>query len=118
MMALKEMRDIVQAQLPYDTGFMFLSGVSYFETNHFLMAIYDTSRVPYIVYNEEGTIYTQKNKGFISQKTVGAINRFGAYKNTGEHVNVLSQYQDLNNRRGSTNMIKQGALDKIAGDLL
>ena len=98
--------------MPYDTGFMFLSGAKYFETEHFLLAVYDTERVPYIVYNEEGTIYSTKNKGFISQRTVGALNRYAA----GVDKSVMSRYEETNNRRGSTNMIKQGALDKISGE--
>lgn len=106
------MRSIVQAQMPYDTGFMFLAGAKYFETEHFLLTVYDTERVPYIVYNEEGTKYSDKNKGFISQQTVGALNKFGL----SQDKSVLSRYEAYNNRRGSLNMIKQGALDKIAGE--
>ena len=51
-MNLENMRTIVQANMPYDTGFMFMAGAKYFETAHFLMAVYDTERVPYIIYNE------------------------------------------------------------------
>jgi hypothetical protein len=109
-MNLQEMRSIVQAQMPYDTGFMFLAGARYYETAHFLLTVYDTERVPYIIFNEEGTIYTDKNKGFISQQTVGALNRFGA----SQDKSVLSRYENYNNRRGSTNMIKQGALEKLS----
>lgn len=115
-MDLQDFRSIIQAQIPYDTGFMFLSGVKYYQTEHFLMAEYDTSRVPYIVYNEEGTIYTTKNKGFISERTVGALNRFATYEDKGERALVISRYEEYNNRRGSTNMIKQGALDKITSE--
>ena len=98
--------------MPYDTGYMFLAGARYFDNAHFMMAVYDTERVPYIVYNEEGTRFSTKNKGFISQRTIGALNRFGANPD----ANVMGKYQESNNRRGSTNMIKQGALDKIASE--
>ena len=110
-MNLENMRTIVQANMPYDTGFMFMAGAKYFETAHFLMAVYDTERVPYIIYNEEGTIYSTKNQGFISDRTVGALNRFNGGDNK-----AMSKYEEINNRRGSTNMIKQGALEKISNE--
>lgn len=108
--------------MPYDTGFMFLSGTQFFETEHFIMCEYDTYRVPYIVYQEMGfTHWISKemvdvNKGFIKDRTVGALNRFAAYDDTGINANVLSNYEEENNRRGSLNMIKQGALDKISAE--
>jgi hypothetical protein len=111
-MNLQEFRSIIQAQMPYDTGFMFLAGARYYDTAHFQLAVYDTERVPYIIFNEEGTKYSTKNKGFISQKTVGALNRYAL----GGDKRVLSRYEEYNNRRGSLNMIRQGALDKVAGE--
>jgi hypothetical protein len=109
-MNLEEFRSIVQSQMPYDTGFMFLAGAKYFDTEHFRLAVYDTERVPYIIYNEEGTVYSTKNKGFISQRTIGALNRYAV---SGDKQ-VMSQFEEYNNRRGSTNMIRQGALEKIS----
>jgi hypothetical protein len=109
-MNLEEFRSIVQSQMPYDTGFMFLAGAKYFDTEHFRLVVYDTERVPYIIYNEEGTVYSTKNKGFISQRTIGALNRYAV---SGDKQ-VMSQFEEYNNRRGSTNMIRQGALEKIS----
>ena len=48
-MNLGEFRDIVVGNMPYDTGFMFLAGASFFDTEHFMLARYDTDRVPYII---------------------------------------------------------------------
>ena len=102
-MNLGEFRDIVVGNMPYDTGNMFLNGASFYETEHFLLARYDTERVPYIIYNEEGTIFSVKNKGFISQQTVGALLYGTDSAGMSEKVR----------RRGSTDMLKQGALDIV-----
>jgi len=67
--------NIIKANMPFDKGNMFNNGADYFDTPYFFKANYNNDRVPYIDYNEFGTIYTKKNKGFISQKTVGVINR-------------------------------------------
>lgn len=102
-MNLGEFRDIVVSNMPYDTGFMFMAGASFFDTEHFMLARYDTDRVPYIIYNEEGTRFSTKNQGFISRKTVGAL-LYGT---------MSAGLDDKTLMRGSTNMLKQGALDKI-----
>lgn len=106
------MRNIVLANMPYDTGFMFLEGASFYETNAFLLCRYEITRVPYIVYNEEGTVYTTKNQGFIRDKTVGDLNRHASYKQAGL-VAPPETLGDRVKRRGSLDMIKQGALDKV-----
>ena len=102
-MNLGEFRDIVVSNMPYDTGNMFLNGASFYDTEHFMLARYDTERVPYIIYNEEGTRFSTKNQGFISRKTVGAL-LYGT---------VSAGMSDTVKMRGSTTMIKQGAMDKI-----
>jgi hypothetical protein len=117
-MDLNTMRMIVTANMPYDTGFMFLAGSKYFENEHYQMCVYDTERVPYIVYNEEGTIYTQVNKGFISQKTIGALNQYGIEEQCDIKRPISPGWvDDTVKRRASTNMIKQGALDKIGVEM-
>ena len=98
--------------MPYDTGYMYLEGASFYETNSFLLARYEISRVPYIVYNEEGTVYTTKNQGFIKKQTVGHLNLFASYKEAGLQA-PFGKLDKHIKRRGSTDMIKQGALDKI-----
>ena len=59
-----------------DTGYMASNGAEFFDTPYELVAIYNTNRVPYIVFQEEGTRYYNKNKGFITTKADGKINRF------------------------------------------
>lgn len=100
--------------MPYDTGYMFLEGAAFYETNNFLLCRYEITRVPYIVYNEEGTVYTQVNQGFIRQQTVGDLNLHASYKEAGL-VAPPNTLDERIKRRGSLNVIKQGAMDKIKG---
>ena len=106
---------VVTSNMPYDTGFMSLNGARFFETNAFLLCKYDIERVPYIVYNEEGTIYTTKNKGFIKQQTIGDLLRHAAYKNAGLQA-PFDKLDKTVKRRASLDMIKQGAIDKIRSE--
>ena len=114
MLHLKEFRNVVLENMPYDTGYMFLEGCSFYETNSFLLARYEITRVPYIVYNEEGTIFTTKNKGFIREKTMGDLMRHASYNQAGMQAPV-GKLDEHVKRRGSLDVIKQGALDKIKG---
>ena len=115
MNSLDDLRLVVGSNMPYDTGFMFLAGANYYENEHFMMAQYDMNAVEYIYYNEYGTIYTQKNVGFIAEKTVGEINFLTSLNNAG-YQQRLSGFSEQAKRRGSTSMLSQGALDKIASE--
>ena len=101
--------------MPYDTGFMFLNGARFFETNAFMLCKYDIERVPYIVYNEEGTVFTTKNQYFIRRKTIGDLLRHSSYNEAGMQA-PFDKLDERVKRRGSFDMIKQGALDKIRGE--
>lgn len=72
-MDLETTRNVVVSNMPFRSGFMFVHGAKFYETEHYILTRYDLQAVPYIRYNEEGTIFTQKNKGFISQKTIGEL---------------------------------------------
>ena len=115
MLTLNEMRMIVTNNMPYDTGFMFMSGSRYQENAHFMVAKYDTERVPYIVYNEEGTVYSTKNQYFIREQTVGDSMRHANYKDAGMQAPFTKLSENVK-RRSSTNLLKQGAIDKIRSE--
>lgn len=108
MMTLEIMRQIVQNNMPFDTGFMFTFGARYNETEQYLCVYYDTIAVPYIVYNEEGA-RGNKNKGFISVNTVNELNYVAA--NLGNNIvqNHLSQINDLSKARST--MVQAGVLE-------
>jgi len=114
-MDLNTMRMVVTVNMPYDTGFMSLVGAKFMENNHFLKATYDIERVPYIVYNEEGTIYTTKNQYFIREKTVGDLMRHAHYQDKGMNK-PFTRLDERVKRRASTDLIRQGALDKIRSE--
>lgn len=101
MITLDEMRSIIDSYKPYDTGYLFMFGNRYNETEHFQVAIYDLITVPYIQFLEEGTKLSQRHVGFISDKTINAINNATA-------SSLLSA--DKNNQKRSS-MISQGVLE-------
>lgn len=109
------MRMIVSNNMPYDTGFMSQNGARFFETEHFMLCKYDIERVPYIVYNEEGTKFSVKNKGFIKHKTIGDLQRQAAYKEAGLQAPMNTLDENVK-RRASFNMMKQGAIEKLRSE--
>lgn len=120
MLPLEDIRNIVIGCMPYDTGYMYLEGASFYDTNLFSLVRYEITRVPYIVYQEEGFVHwitgkmVTKNQFFIRDKTIGALINAAAYQQSG----IKSPFDKLDDhvkRRGSFDMIKQGAIDKIKG---
>lgn len=63
------------------SGRMAREGISYFETPREITAVYNTAQLPYIIYQEEGFTHYRSgkfidvNKGFISVKATGKIER-------------------------------------------
>lgn len=121
MLQLDEIRQIVTSNMPYDTGFMSLAGARYMDTEHFLVVKYATERVPYLVPQEEGFVhwisgkFIDKNQYFIRDKTVGDLMMHAQYKQAGMKL-PFSRLNDRVKRRASTDMIKQGAIDKIRSE--
>lgn len=111
-MNLEIMRLVVKTDMPYDTGYMFQNGASFYDTEHFLLCKYNTDRVPYIIYQEEGTIYSTKNQYFIKQKTMGDLMRHEAYAENGERAPLLKLDEEYK-RKASKNMMSQGFLEKV-----
>jgi len=98
--SLGELRTIVDANKPFDTGFLFMYGNRYNETAEYMVAIYDLNTVPYIQFLEEGTAISTKHQGFISVDTVGQINN---------NIQGLDVLESKNVDRSS--MISQGVLE-------
>ena len=114
-MNLETMRLVVTTNMPYDKGFMFMAGSKYYETEHFILCSYDTERVSYIVYNEEGTIFSTKNQFFIRRQTIGDLIRHASYEEAGLRAPV-EKYEKRAKRRASYDMVGQGTIDKLRGD--
>lgn len=103
-LTLSDMREIVDYNKPFDTGYLLTFGNRYNENEHFQVAIYDLLTVPYIVYLEEGTKQSTKHQGFITQKTMNHL----------RSRNVSSQaMSDQTQSRSS--QISQGVLEHIKG---
>ena len=84
---LPDIVEIILGNFPFDTGFMSRNGAEFFEDSEKITVIYNTTAVPYIVYNEEGTIYTTKNKGFITVRAEGKLNEYLTSQLLGLHYN-------------------------------
>lgn len=82
-MTLFDLRNIVVSNMAEfaDSYNMTNKGASFFETEYEMRAVYNDDTVPYIEWQEEGFTHyisgkrVTKNKGFISVKATGKINR-------------------------------------------
>ena len=92
---------VIMAGTPFDKGVMMQQGWAYFDTPIQFIAIANTNGVPYIVYNEEGTIYTQKNKGFISKGLTGQLNHITWSEQLGLPYTYEETNKTLRQRRNS-----------------
>lgn len=108
MMTLEIMREIVQHNMPYDTGFMFTFGARYNETAQYVTVWYDTIAVPYIVYNEEGA-RNNPNKGFITEKTKTELEFVASNLQNRVVQRHLSGILNKNKLRSS--MVQQGVVE-------
>lgn len=79
MITSEEVRQIVHALIPYDTGNMFLNGVRIEEDETQIRVVFDVETVEYIIYQHLGFKhyltgeFVDKNQGFIDDM-VDAIN--------------------------------------------
>ena len=75
--------DVVLSGIPVKSGVMMKDGVDFFDTPYESSAVFNTGELPYIIYQEEGFEHwitgkmVTKNKGFISQKITGQVNKLG-----------------------------------------
>lgn len=117
MITLSDMRFIVDAYKPYDSGYMFLNGNRYNENNTMISAIYDTVAVPYIWYQEKGFRHYKSgkfikvNQYFIQEDTVNALDFFANNANAGERS--LIQASNKRTVQARTSLIGQGVIDSI-----
>jgi len=86
-------------------------GASFFETDFEMRAVYNDDIVPYIEFQEEGFThyitkkFINKNKGFISVKATGKINRIIFSENLGLQVDYNEENEAL--LRNQNNILVQ-----------
>jgi len=106
-----------QANAIFDSGET-LQSIMFEDNAFFMRATYDANIAPQIRYQEEGFIHwiTKKpvtvNVGWISQKTVGAINRI-KYSET---LGLPYSYEETNNElayRANEILINEGVLTRV-----
>jgi len=109
---------IVLAQTPVDSGFMIRNVAEFFDTPYEIVVEYNTSTVPYIIYQEEGFKHYRsgkmvtKNKGFISQKTTGQLNRYGWSNALGIPFNMLENEQRVLDEQDNI-MLQMGVVENV-----
>ena len=111
----QETRDTMNNEKPYDTGNMFLRGSSVYEDMYNIIGDYDTQAVDYIIHNEEGH-NNNPNVGFISVRTVGALNAIGSLRAAGltKGVNI---WQSNLKERANTHLSSSGVIQKAGTDM-
>ena len=110
-MLFNEFMLIVQSGTPFDTGQM-MDSWAFFDTPYQYVAIADVNRTPYFVFNEEGTIFSTKNKGFIKNGIVGQINNALYSEQLGLPYSYEEANKTLADRRNSL-LLSQGAIEVI-----
>jgi hypothetical protein len=103
-------QEVVRAGTPFDTGYMMTNGWAYFDTPYQFVAIANETGVPYIVYNEDGTIYSKKNKGFISKGITGQLNQITYSEQLGLPYSFKEQDNTLRDRRNDM-LVSMGVLE-------
>lgn len=109
-------RNIVLANMIFDTGEAFLKGTSFTQSQTEQRAIYDTALVPHILYQEKGFRHyitgemVEVNKGFISELTVSELAQVSAFQQMGI-TQERASYRDAVQARSS--MISQGLYTEI-----
>ena len=111
-MNLSQFRALCLNEVPVDTGYMLTNGFIFYETPTTLRMDADITSVPYIVYNEEGTVFSTANQGFISQGMVGAINKAVVKEANGMDISPEHQNREEQIRKKSL-IMNSGAIQKI-----
>ena len=96
---------------PFDNGNMMINGWAFFDTPYQYVGIANVNAVPYIVFNEEGTIYTTKNKGFISEKITGRLNEITQSEILG--LPYQSNANETVQKRQNDMLVSKGVLEVI-----
>lgn len=110
-MNLHEFRNVCLAEVPVDTRNMLLNGFRFYETDLFFRCQADLGAVPYIYYNEEGTVFTQKNKGFISNGMVGAVTRAFTMDANGQPHSIYQTSEE--SVRSKVLQVESGVIEKL-----
>lgn len=111
-----QFRNVVHINMPFDTGNMFMRGASFTQSQNEQSVIYDTDRVPYIIFQEYGFRHyitknmVKVNKNFIRENTYTDIAEVASYQQMGVTRETTS-YRDATQARAS--MISNGLYEDI-----
>lgn len=117
---ISEIKLIVEANMIFDTGFAKQNGIRYNETTSMFSVIYDGVLIPYIWWQEKSFKHwiskkvVNKNKGFIENDTVNAIDHYVNIASTTERSILSATNKEIVQQRNS--QISQGILRTYKGN--
>lgn len=118
-MNMQDIVTIVEANFPFDTGFMYKNGARYSENESSYSIIYDGNAVPYIPYQEYGFTHYRSgkfitvNQYFIQNNTVNDISYLINTAGTSEQSTIMQYHKRTTDARAS--LTSQGMLDSQKG---
>ena len=116
-MNITDIRLTVGHYIPYASGYMFMNGVRYSETELYYHIQFDGIAVPYLIYQEDGfTHYITKkrvevNMNFIKEDTTNALNFLAASAGTNEYSLIMAATKRTVQAR--INILSQGAMQQL-----
>lgn len=119
MITINDIRMVVDANTPYDTGKMYIDGVRFIDNPSYYSIVYDGNIVPYIPYQEYGFIHYKSgkfidvNRHFIQNDTVNSLNFLINNANGGQQDRINAFNKRTIQSRNS--QMSQGVLDSIKG---
>lgn len=121
MLKMSEIKNIVQANMPFDKGFMFMNGARYTEDETKFSITFDGNAVPYIPYTEyewkskRWNGKTNPNEGWIRNNTVNDLTLLINTATSREKRLIFSRHTRTAQAR--ERMISQGILESVKGNM-
>jgi hypothetical protein len=118
-MNMRDIITVVEANVPFDTGFMYKNGVRYSDNPNAFVITYDGNVVPYLPYQEYGFTHYKSgqfikvNQYFIQNNTVNDLSYLINTAGTSEQSRIMQYHRNTTNARAS--MTSQGNLTSLTG---
>ena len=120
MIDMRDIITIVEANFPFDTGYMYKNGARYSENPNSFVIAYDGNVVPYIPYQEYGFTHWKSgkfitvNQYFIQNNTVNDLSYLINTATTSEKSRIMQYHKRTTDARAS--MTSQGNLTSLTGN--
>lgn len=119
-LTFSDIKTVVRANVPYDTGELYSKGVRFGETNRAYSITYDGNSVPHAIYQEYGFThylsgkFIDVNAGYIRNDTVNGLD-FLINNATSREKNLIMA-ANKRTTQARENMMSQGLLTSLKGN--